>query len=162
MFGVPCAVERAPQYPTRNRIRSPHAIREFVGGAFPCEDKEISGLLKTIEWSIMAEIQFSRGVNETVIPDVRLTRAKDGTNGRAYFSFDNPDILQGNLEILGMYMVDEEGELVSRDVNAKFVNGLAKAIEATYTMKSAAEWDRFIRFMDRYSESHGMGLNKPE
>ena len=111
----------------------------------------------------MAEIQFSRGTNETVIPDVRLTRAKDGTNGRAYFSFDNPDILrQGNLEILGMYLVDEEGELVSRDVNAKFVNGLAKSIEATYTMKSAAEWDRFIRFMDRYSESHGMGLNKPE
>jgi photosystem II 13kDa protein len=111
----------------------------------------------------MAEIQFSRGINETVIPDIRLTRAKDGTNGRAYFTFEDPQILQeSKLEILGMYMVDEEGELVSRDVNAKFVNGLPKALEVTYTMKSVEDWDRFIRFMDRYSASHGLGLNKPE
>jgi photosystem II 13kDa protein len=110
----------------------------------------------------MAEIQFVRGENETVIPDVRLTRAKDGTNGRAYFYFDNPKILEGNLEILGMYMVDEEGELISRDVNAKFVNGIAKAIEVAYTMKSTAEWERFIRFMDRYAESHGLVQNKSD
>ncbi len=111
----------------------------------------------------MAEIQFFRGINETVIPEIRLTRSKDGTNGRAYFYFEDAQILQdGKLEILGMYMVDEEGELVSRDVNAKFVNGLAKALEVTYTMKSAADWDRFIRFMDRYSASHGLGLNKSE
>lgn len=111
----------------------------------------------------MAEIQFIRGVNETVIPDVRLTRAKDGTNGRAYFYFEDAQILQdSNLEIMGMFMIDEEGELVSREVNAKFVNGQAKAIEATFSMKSVAEWDRFIRFMDRYAESHGMGLNQSD
>jgi photosystem II 13kDa protein len=110
----------------------------------------------------MAEIQFVRGENETVIPEVRLTRAKDGTNGRAYFNFDNPKILEGNLEILGMYMVDEEGEMVSRDVNAKFINGIAKSIEVAYTLKSAAEWDRFIRFMDRYAQTHGLVQNKPE
>ncbi|MGB8702024.1 MAG: photosystem II reaction center protein Psb28 [Thermosynechococcaceae cyanobacterium] len=114
----------------------------------------------------MAEIQFMRGINEPTIPDVRLTRAKDGTSGRAFFSFQDPQALQADkLEILGMYMVDEEGELVSRDVNAKFVNGQAKTLEVTYTMRSAAEWDRFIRFMDRYAASHGMGLNqsdKPE
>ena len=110
----------------------------------------------------MAEIQFVRGENETVVPDVRLTRAKDGTNGRAFFSFDNPDILKGNLEILGMYMVDEEGELISRDVNAKFINGQAKTIEVSYAMKSLDEWERFIRFMDRYAESHGMAQNKSD
>ena len=110
----------------------------------------------------MAEIQFVRGENETIIPDVRLTRAKDGTNGRAYFYFDNPKVLEGNLEILGMYMVDEEGELVSRDVNAKFVNGQAKSIEVGYTLKSADEWDRFIRFMDRYAQSHGLVQNKSD
>jgi photosystem II 13kDa protein len=108
----------------------------------------------------MAEIQFVRGENETVIPDVRLTRAKDGTNGRAFFYFDGPDVLKGSLEILGMYMVDEEGELVSRDVNAKFVNGQAKAIEVSYVMKSTAEWERFIRFMDRYAQTHGLVQNQ--
>jgi photosystem II 13kDa protein len=110
---------------------------------------------------IMADIQFVRGVNEEVVPDVRLTRSKDGSNGKAYFTFENPQVLQeGKLEILGMYMVDEEGELVARDVNAKFVNGQAVALEASYTMKSADDWDRFIRFMDRYAESHGLGLDQ--
>lgn len=109
----------------------------------------------------MAEIQFVRGVNEEVVPDVRLTRSRDGSNGKAYFTFENPQILQeGKLEILGMYMVDEEGELIAREVNAKFINGQAVAIEASYTMKSLEDWDRFIRFMDRYAASHGLGLDQ--
>jgi photosystem II 13kDa protein len=77
-----------------------------------------------------------RGVNEEVVPDVRLTRSRDGSNGKAYFTFEDPQVLkEDKLEILGMYMVDEEGELVARDVNAKFVNGQAVALEASYTMK---------------------------
>jgi photosystem II protein len=109
----------------------------------------------------MANIQFVRGLNEEVIPDVRLTRAKDGGSGRALFYFDNPQALQENsLEILGMFLIDEEGELMTRDVNAKFINGKPTAIEATYIMRSADEWERFIRFMDRYAESHGLGFNK--
>jgi photosystem II 13kDa protein len=110
----------------------------------------------------MADIQFVRGVNEEVVPDVRITRAKDGGSGRAVFYFDNPVVVQeGNLELLGMYMVDEEGELVSREVNAKFINGKAVALETIYNMRSAEEWERFIRFMDRYAETHGLGLNQP-
>ena len=106
----------------------------------------------------MAEIQFIRGINETVVPDVKLTRSRDGNTGRAKFFFDNPQLVQsGNLEIMGMYMIDEEGELVTREVNAKFINGEAKAIEAVYTMRSRQEWDRFIRFMDRYAAAHGLG-----
>lgn len=109
----------------------------------------------------MAEIQFIRGINEEVVPDVRLTRARDGNSGQAMFYFDNPKIVQeGNLEVTGMYMIDEEGEIVTRDVNAKFINGQPVAIEATYTMRSPQEWDRFIRFMDRYAASHGLGFQK--
>jgi photosystem II 13kDa protein len=105
----------------------------------------------------MAEIQFVKGINETVVPDVRITRSKDGTNGRAYFYFEDAQVLvETNLEIVGMFMIDEEGELVSREVNAKFINGQAKAIEATYTMKTTAEFERFERFMNRYAETHGL------
>ncbi|MDG2991301.1 photosystem II reaction center protein Psb28 [Candidatus Synechococcus calcipolaris G9] len=111
----------------------------------------------------MAEIQFIPGTNEEIVPDVRLTRAKDGNSGQALFYFDNPKIVQeGNLEITGMYLVDEEGELVTRDVNAKFVNGQPTAIEATYNIRSAEDWDRFIRFMDRYAASHGLGFQKSD
>jgi photosystem II 13kDa protein len=110
----------------------------------------------------MAEIQFARGVAEPVIPDVRLTRAKDGSDGTATFYFDYPQALsqQEGVEITGMYLVDEEGELVTRDVNGKFVNGEPAGIEAIYVMKSEAEWDRFMRFMNRYAEQNGLGFTK--
>ena len=55
----------------------------------------------------MAEIQFARGVAEPVIPDVRLTRAKDGSDGTATFYFDHPQALsQAGIEITGMYLVE--------------------------------------------------------
>lgn len=109
----------------------------------------------------MAEIQFARGIAEPVIPDVRLTRAKDGTNGTATFYFDYPQALSENgVEITGMYLVDEEGELMTREVNGKFINGEPAGIEAIYVMKSEADWDRFMRFMNRYAEKNGLGFTK--
>ena len=109
----------------------------------------------------MAEIQFSRGVAEEAVPDVRLTRAKDGSNGKAIFYFNKPKALSDEgFEITGMYLVDEEGELVSREVNAKFINGEPAALEAVYVMKSEQAWDRFMRFMKRYAEENGLGLTK--
>lgn len=110
----------------------------------------------------MAEIQFSRGITEEVIPDVRLTRSKDGTNGAAIFIFEKPKALEAEKtdSITGMYMIDEEGELLTREVKAKFINGQPAALEATYIMKSVEDWDRFMRFMDRYAESNDLGFTK--
>lgn len=110
----------------------------------------------------MAEIQFSRGITENSVPDVRLTRSKDGSQGTATFYFDKPKALDGtNTEdITGMYMIDEEGEIVTREVKGKFVNGQPSALEAIVLMKSPQEWDRFMRFMERYAEEHGLGLSK--
>jgi photosystem II protein len=112
----------------------------------------------------MAEIQFSRGTAETVIPDVRLTRSRDGSSGTATFYFDKPDALAQDYtqDVTGIYLIDEEGELVSREVKAKFINGEPAAIEAMYIMKSSQEWDRFMRFMERYAEQNGLGFNKAE
>ncbi|NJO39114.1 MAG: photosystem II reaction center protein Psb28 [Cyanobacteria bacterium CRU_2_1] len=112
----------------------------------------------------MAEIQFSRGIPEEVIPDVRLTRSKDGTNGQAIFYFQNPQALTNNWanDITGMYLIDEEGELATREVKAKFINGQPEAIEATYVMKSVAEWERFIRFMERYANENDLGFSKAQ
>ena len=110
----------------------------------------------------MAEIQFSRGITEEVVPDIRVTRSKTGNTGTATFYFQDPKILakDSTSEVTGMYLIDEEGEIVSREVKGKFVNGEARAIEAILIMKSTEEWDRFIRFMDRYAEEHGLGLDK--
>ncbi|MFM2432552.1 MAG: hypothetical protein RLZZ511_3766 [Cyanobacteriota bacterium] len=112
---------------------------------------------------MIAKIQFARGIDEKVTPsDVRITRSKDGSNGAATFYFENPDALAQDFteDVTGMYMFDEEGEILTRDVKAKFINGQPAALEAKYVMASSAEFDRFIRFMERYSEANGMGLNK--
>ncbi|MCX7596137.1 MAG: photosystem II reaction center protein Psb28 [Fischerella sp.] len=110
----------------------------------------------------MAKIQFSRGIDEQVIPEVRLTRSRSGESGTATFIFQNPKALDaGNTEdITGMYMIDEEGEIVTREVKGKFINGKPEALEAVYLMKSKDEWDRFMRFMQRYAEENGLGFNK--
>ncbi len=110
----------------------------------------------------MAEIQFYRGTPEEVIPEVRLTRSRTGNSGTATFIFNKPEALsQANTtDITGMYLVDSEGELVSREVKARFINGQPEALEGTYIMRSAEDWDRFMRFMERYAQEHGLDFSK--
>ncbi len=106
----------------------------------------------------MAEIQFARGVTEEVVPDVRVTRSKTGNTGTATFYFEDPKILskESSDEITGMYLIDDEGEIFSKEVKGKFINGEARAIEAVLIMKSADEFERFVRFMNKYAEQHGL------
>lgn len=109
-----------------------------------------------------AKIQLALGVDEEV-SDVRLTRSKDGTSSTATFYFNSPACIQEgstNTEITGMFMLDEEGELVTRNVNAKFLNGQPAGIEAVFRMDGEYEWERFMRFMQRYAEANGMELNR--
>nr|NP_849008.1 photosystem II protein W [Cyanidioschyzon merolae strain 10D]Q85G21.1 RecName: Full=Photosystem II reaction center Psb28 protein; AltName: Full=Photosystem II 13 kDa protein; AltName: Full=Photosystem II reaction center W protein [Cyanidioschyzon merolae strain 10D]QFV16969.1 photosystem II protein W [Cyanidioschyzon merolae]QFV17147.1 photosystem II protein W [Cyanidioschyzon merolae]BAC76170.1 photosystem II protein W [Cyanidioschyzon merolae strain 10D] len=108
----------------------------------------------------MASIQFIQGVDEDIIPTVRLTRSRDGQTGTAVFRFVQPKLLQQQGEITGMYMIDEEGEIVTREVQAKFVNGQPQIIEALYVMKNAQAWERFMRFMNRYAEAKGLSFQR--
>nr|YP_009295586.1 photosystem II reaction center psb28 protein [Mastocarpus papillatus]AOL58070.1 photosystem II reaction center psb28 protein [Mastocarpus papillatus] len=112
----------------------------------------------------MATIQFIKGINETVVPDVKLTRSRDGSNGTATFRFNDPDILKSNMQekgdITGMYLGDEEGEMITKDVNAKFINGRPQAIESIYIIKSPKDWDRFMRFMERYANDNELLFTK--
>ncbi|MDJ0735494.1 MAG: photosystem II reaction center protein Psb28 [Nostocaceae cyanobacterium] len=112
----------------------------------------------------MAKIQFSRGIDEDVTPQVRITRSRSGNTGTATFYFQNPKALSesNTEEITGMYMIDEEGEILTREVKGKFVNGKPEALEAVYIIKSPEEWDRFMRFMDRYAQENDLGLSKSE
>jgi photosystem II 13kDa protein len=110
-----------------------------------------------------ANIQLTRGIDEEA-SDVKMTRAKDGSNGTATFIFKEPKCTneenQALTDITGMFMIDDEGELVTRNVNAKFINGKPAGIEAIYIINSPQEWERFLRFMNRYAEANGMDFNK--
>ena len=106
-----------------------------------------------------AAIQFLRGIDEPAVPEIRLTRSRDGKTGQAFFVFEKPEALtkETMTDITGMILLDEEGELVTREVNARFVNGAPSALEATYIWKSEVDFERFMRFAQRYAKSHGMG-----
>jgi len=110
-----------------------------------------------------AKIQLTRGIDEEA-SDVKMTRAKDGSNGTATFIFKEPKCTNEENQVLtditGMFMTDDEGELVTRNVNAKFINGKPAGIEAIYIINSPQEWERFMRFMNRYAEANGMDFNK--
>ena len=109
-----------------------------------------------------AKIQFYDGVNEPVVPEIRLTRSKDGATGQAFFIFEKPQALSSisSGEIVGMKMIDNEGELITREVKAKFVDGTPTFIEAKYTWKSTADFDRFMRFANSYAKSNGLGYSE--
>ena len=111
-----------------------------------------------------AKIQFIKGLNEKVLPDVRLTRSRDGSTGTATFRFKNPNILDKSTakkgEITGMYLIDVEGILETRDVNVKFIKGKPEAIDAIYIMKNPESWNRFMRFMERYGDTNGLVFTK--
>lgn len=110
----------------------------------------------------MAVIQFSQGIDEPEVPDIRLTRAPDGSTGTAVFTFEDPVALAQDStdEITGMYLIDDEGEIVTREVKGKFYDGKARVIEARIIMRSPEEWDRFMRFMERYGKDNGLEFTK--
>ncbi|KAK9785091.1 hypothetical protein WJX73_002015 [Symbiochloris irregularis] len=110
-----------------------------------------------------SKLQFIKGLDEPSIPDVKLTRSRDGSNGTATFIFPEPAVLNTTEElgeITGLYMIDDEGTIQTVDVSAKFVNGKPDRIEAVHVMKTTNDWDRFMRFMERYAEDHDLGFNK--
>jgi len=111
-----------------------------------------------------ASIQFVKGFDEPCVPAVKLTRSRDGSSGTAKFSFENPEIFSQEMgalgDITGLYMIDDEGEITTTDVSATFVNGQPKGVNAVYVMRSSDEWDRFMRFMQKYAEDNDLGFNK--
>ena len=108
-----------------------------------------------------AAISFLDGIEEPTIPEIRLTRSRDGRTGQAFFTFENPKALSSVKDgtIKGMKMIDEEGILTTREVKARFLNGEPSAIEATFVWKNEQDFQRFMRFAKRYASINGMGYS---
>nr|YP_010444153.1 photosystem II protein W [Haramonas pauciplastida]YP_010444173.1 photosystem II protein W [Haramonas pauciplastida]UTE95039.1 photosystem II protein W [Haramonas pauciplastida]UTE95059.1 photosystem II protein W [Haramonas pauciplastida] len=115
---------------------------------------------------ILAKIQFVEGLDEKSLPIVVLSRSKDGSTGTAVFRFHNPTIFSKATSttkpITGMYLIDREGTLLTRNLQVNYVDGKPKKIEAIYVMKKRDGWDRFMRFMRRYSKVNELIFTKPD
>jgi len=104
----------------------------------------------------MAFIEFSRGVEE-IPTNVRLLKSKNSERGSAIFRFET--LKAPTNDLYGMRMVDSEGEISCRELRAKYVNGQFAALEVIYEMTNQNEWDRFMRFMQEFSDGNNMGMN---
>ena len=109
-----------------------------------------------------AKIQFYEGIDEPVVPEIRLTRSKDGTTGQAFFIFEKPQALSSitSGEINGMRLIDSEGEILTREVKVKFVDGDPIYLEAVYIWKNTSDFERFMRFANSYAKSNGLGYSE--
>ena len=109
-----------------------------------------------------AKIQFYEGTDEPVVPEIRLTRGRDGSTGQALFSFEKPQALSSITEgeITGMRMIDSEGEILTKEVKVKFVDGEPIFLEAVYVWKTTPDFDRFMRFANSYAKSNGLGYSE--
>ncbi|KAK8934573.1 hypothetical protein KSP39_PZI015080 [Platanthera zijinensis] len=157
-FGI-SSLSRAHNRPSSTFLGRPFGI------SAPRSTHIVGGSNASTPVTMMARpvIQFIQGTDEQTIPDVKLTKSRDGTNGVATFVFDEPSVFDSSKElgdITGLFMIDEEGILQSTNVTAKFLNGKPSAIEAKYIMRTPRDWDRFMRFMERYSNANGLQFIK--
>ena len=98
---------------------------------------------------------------EEVVPDVSLTRSRDGSTGTATFSFSRPRCIAlnnvwDNGMITGLWLRDEEGTLSTPDLEVIFEKGKPIALKAILVLKSRGEWERFMRFMERYAKANDL------
>mmetsp|Transcript_32843 Transcript_32843/g.52832 ORF Transcript_32843/g.52832 Transcript_32843/m.52832 type:complete len:140 (-) Transcript_32843:154-573(-) len=117
------------------------------------------------EDSIQPHISFVEGMPETSIPEIRLTRSMDGLTGTASFTFKEPISLPDNsaaAAVTGMMMSDDEGILQTIDIEAQFdENDCPVTITAKHVMNSPEDWDRFMRFMERYAKANDLSFQGP-
>ena len=114
---------------------------------------------KQEKWMKSVAIHFFNGVDEKVIPD-KASKSKDGEAEKAFFRFNAPDALSSDnfKKIEGMYLIDEEGKITTREINIAVSkkNGKYTAIEAVHCWRSQRDFNRFMRFANRYAKLNGL------
>ena len=100
-------------------------------------------------------IQFVKGKNEKNHPEIRLFRNSDGKKGHAVYKFSKPKTITiENFEsIKKMYLIDDEGELSTRKLDLSISNNYIKEVKSIYNWNSEKEFERFMRFAERYANS---------
>ena len=101
-------------------------------------------------------IQFIKGEDEKVLPEIRLFRNPDGKKGKVIYKFYKPtSITRVNFEsIEKMYLIDSEGELTTKKIDLSLSENNVKEVKSTYNWNSEKEFERFMRFASRYANSH--------
>ena len=101
-------------------------------------------------------IQFVKGKNEKDRPEIHLLRNAERKKGKAIYKFKNPTTitLENFDSIQKMYLIDEEGEISTRKIDLSISDDNIIEVKSTYSWHSEKECERFMRFAERYANSH--------
>ena len=101
-------------------------------------------------------IQFLKGKDEKDNPEIRLFRDNDGKKGKVIYKFHKPSSItfKNYKSIKEMYLIDEEGELSTRKIDLSISDRKIMVVKSTYDWYSEKEFKRFMRFSERYANSH--------
>ena len=100
-------------------------------------------------------IQFLKGKDEKDNPEIRLFRNHDGKKGYAVYKFNKPTTItfENMKSIQSMHLIDEEGELSTKKIDLSISEQNIKEVKSTYNWYSEKEFERFMRFAERYAIS---------
>ena len=100
-------------------------------------------------------IQFLKGKDEKDLPEIRLFRNIDGKKGQAIYKFYEPKTitLENFSLIQRMYLIDEEGEISTREIDISISDKNIMEVKSTYSWNSEKEFERFMRFAKRHANS---------
>jgi photosystem II protein len=108
------------------------------------------------------EIQFIKGLKETTLPIIKLTKSRNGKTGTATFIFLKPTIFEKMIgrsdNIDGMYLVWENKKIITHDISIFFKNGKPFLLKTIFIFKNANEWFNFLNFMNNYSKETGLSF----
>ena len=100
-------------------------------------------------------IQFIKGKNEKDHPEIRMFRNIDGKKGKVIYIFNKPTTINlKNYQLVQkMYLIDSEGELLTKKIDLSISEDHVKEIKSTYNWNTEEEFERFMRFSSRYANS---------
>ena len=115
---------------------------------------------KNEDFNSIASIQFIEGCDEDIIPEIRLSKNQYNSSGQAIFIFNKPKFLflDNFKDIKGMYLIDNEGKLITTEINVRVsrINGNYTIIEAIYKWETTQEFQRFMRFAKNYAQKNNL------
>lgn len=108
-------------------------------------------------------IEFLKNKKELTLPIIKLTKSLNGETGTATFIFIMPSLFENiNFQINtinGMYLLWENNEIKTNEIEIFFKNGSPYLLKALIIFKNSKEWFYFLNFMNYYSKETGISFN---
>lgn len=112
---------------------------------------------------MVIRIEFLKGIKETTLPVIKLTKSRNGKTGTATFIFIRPNIFQSVFSKKSSFdsisLILNKEKITSNDIILFFKEGKPFLLKAVFIFKNSNEWFRFLSFMRDYSKDTGLAFS---